>query len=1368
MTDPTHSWFGQALILATCLVISGSVIAGKPSKMPNHWIVELNDAPTLAYQGERVSLEGHVGRSAKRFEATAPAVTGQARFDSSSPAVQAYTAFLDQRRKQVLSEAAIHLGRDIVPQHVYRHTINGFSIRLSADEVARLTKLPGVKAIHPVTLHHPETDATPEMIGAPIVWNGLFNLGSARGEGVVIGVIDSGINWNSNYFSDTGGVGGHQFTNPFGQQLGLCSNASVQCNDKLVGVYDFTTEGTDGFDSGGHGTHVASIAAGVPFSFSLGGISGNFNTAGVAPHANIVSYKVCYESLPDDPDEAGCPGSAITAALEQALDDGVDVINYSLGGDGTSPWTQATGLLNFWTAGIPFVTSAGNSGPGFGSISSPANAPWVFSIGSSTHDRWIGRTARVSMFSPISHFVLYGTGPELESTLNNRTLVDAADHADGRLACSPFSSGALSNAVVVIERGECTFETKVNHAADAGAIAVLVINNEPGLPITMGGLEDTSIPSAMMSDEAGQAVLDRLALMGEEVVTLSATESIQTRPQFADMVSDFSSRGPGPGAPDVMKPNVLAPGGQFFPGSSSAAAGIIGGSVPDDNSLAFMQGTSMASPGVAGAVALLRQLHPDWTTPMLQSTLETTAAYEPVTWMAQSANLLERGAGRIQVNRAARAGLYLPISQSDFISANPASGGNPGDLNLTGIFRENCLETCATTRTVEALQDGSWDVIVSGDIDIEVSPTSFSLQAGEQQQLEISYGGTGQGQTGLLEGRIHMIPTSSSMVEQTLPVGFLAIDTLLPEAQVIEVDANRGSTVLEIPAATFMPEAVYNTSPLARPEILEFGLEQDPTRFDPFDGEGGTETFLIDVPADTLVLYAETVFSTAPDIDLFVGRDDNENGQADEEELVCVSITPDELEECLIENPQPGTWWILVQNWQASGSGEDDVRLEFVVLTADSQDYSLAARGPGLHLGGALDLDISWDQPAMRRDERWFGALGISSTPDSLADQGIVPMIVTRNQDSVAQPTTLFNGRELPVVIAPQSSHEKLFIDLPSSAEQLHVHVEGDDGVSAEIRSVGFDQLAGWAPDTPPPGTAVHASGSGSADGFELVVGDGGAPPVAARYYVVLENDSNEERLVHVRAELSESDPFDPIHPGWSPQSRDIFQGMEWRRAGGRFMVWYTYDEAGLPVFYNAVSTEAAESSVWRATLLRTTSDGERQTPNAVGEVAVTAIDEQTVSLAWRLNGAHGSEIMIPDVPLTCPEIDGEPFALTGHWFDPDVAAGGTTAVVTGQGGAFVRYYFDGEGIGRWVIAPSTGGFEDLEVLDFRGFCPNCPEQDMTLEDNSSVVGLYSVMFEDASTAIEMLEMITDEPLNDDITLDASIIRISDDIPCLN
>ncbi|MFU8832166.1 MAG: S8 family serine peptidase, partial [Wenzhouxiangella sp.] len=763
------SRIGFSVMILALLAIVTTSFARQPDTLADQWIVELVDQPTLAYTGPDAVVQADGQVPARAMAPTSPSATGQARFDAMSAPVRSYVAHLDQRRQGALADAARVLGRELAPIHVYRHVANGFSVRMSSAEAAKLATLPGVRSVRPVEIHYLELDDGPGMIHADVVWNGLPGLGQARGDGVVIGVIDTGINWSSGFFSATP-ASGHEFVNPYGTQLGLCSDAQVLCNDKLVGVWDFTTEGTQGFDPDGHGSNVASIAAGNAQSFNVFGRT--FNTSGVAPNANIVSYKACYDELPDDPERSGCTGSALTAALEQAVIDGVDVVNYSIGSDAGNPWLRSVRMLNFWEAGITFVTSAGNAGPEPGTVGAPANAPWALAVGSSTHRRWIGRQAQISG-AISSRFVMYGNGPELETTLTNRPIVVADEVGDDRLACEPFPAGSLTDKVVLVERGVCNFSTKVDHAADAGALAVLVFNSVPGLPVTMGGLEDTTIPAAMMSREEGLEAITAIANSSGPVVTLSPLEFALIKPGFGDLMASYSARGPATFAGNIMKPNVVAPGGLFI--GSELGSAILGAGVPDANSLVMMQGTSMASPHVAGAVALLRQLHPDWGPDMLQSALETTTSYQTVLSNNAPASQFDQGAGRIQVDQAAKAGLYLPVTRAQFLAANPASGGDPGSLNLAGIFSTNCNNGCSTTRTVRALQAGSWTVTVTGDLDIGVSPTSFALAAGQQQQLNISFAAD-EDASGLIEGRIILTPASNSIAVQTLPVAISADD----------------------------------------------------------------------------------------------------------------------------------------------------------------------------------------------------------------------------------------------------------------------------------------------------------------------------------------------------------------------------------------------------------------------------------------------------------------------------------------------------------------------------------------------------------------------------------------------------------------
>src|SRR5690625_2144149 len=312
--------------------------------VPGRWQVELAAPAGLNYDGATTSaVHLQSGQTqAAALAATAPHVTGQ-RYSAQSAEVRAYTAFLDNERRRFLDDASLELGRQLSAEHVYRHTLNGFSIELSNDEAEQLGQQPGVKSLRTVMAHDMHLDSGPEVIHAPDVHAGLSGLPANGGEGVIIGIIDSGINWDHPYFSDAP-LDGFHFSNPYGRHLGECRSGKARCNSKLVGVYDFTIEKTSGKDPSGHGTPVASIAAGVPIDVSLpDAIAGNYvyRTTGVAPRANIISYKVCYKKHPSNKDLDGkCEGSAIQKAWEQAVTDGVDVVNYSIGGDANDPWSS--------------------------------------------------------------------------------------------------------------------------------------------------------------------------------------------------------------------------------------------------------------------------------------------------------------------------------------------------------------------------------------------------------------------------------------------------------------------------------------------------------------------------------------------------------------------------------------------------------------------------------------------------------------------------------------------------------------------------------------------------------------------------------------------------------------------------------------------------------------------------------------------------------------------------------------------------------------------------------------------------------------------------------------------------------------------
>ncbi|HID48208.1 MAG TPA: peptidase S8, partial [Chromatiales bacterium] len=533
------------------------------------------------------------------------------------------------------TEAGGWLRRELSPQHYYRVGLTGFAASMSSAEAQRLGRMPGVKAVHPNVTYTPQLDAGPEWIGARDIWDGPAGLNS-EGEGVVIGIIDGGINWEHPFFADVGGDG-FDHTNPRGSQFGLCSQAEVLCNDKLIGVYDFTTGNTNGRDGDDHGSHVASIAAGNRIAGGLEfapGIIVPINASGVAPHANIISYKVCVADGVDG-SPGSCSGGAILAAIEQAIVDQVDVINMSLGALGVQrppPWLDliADTLLDARGVGIISSLSAGNAGPLPNTISSSGNAPWVMAAGNITHDRIFGQTA-TNLSGGVTPPPDPLVGGGLTQGLGPRRIVYAGDFgfplcgsgpAELAIGCNPgdpdpltgasnpFTPGTFNGEIVVCDRGNYGRIEKSFNVRAGGASGMILANTQNSLANIASDAH--CVPSVHIDADQGDDLRNWL-LAGDNHQGLITPLGRVQDDAFANQLSFSSSRGPNNEIAGIVKPNLVAPGSNIL-GASADGGGI-----------AFLSGTSMASPHVAGAAALLLGVNPAWTPAQVQSALETTA-----------------------------------------------------------------------------------------------------------------------------------------------------------------------------------------------------------------------------------------------------------------------------------------------------------------------------------------------------------------------------------------------------------------------------------------------------------------------------------------------------------------------------------------------------------------------------------------------------------------------------------------------------------------------------------------------------------------------------------------------------------------------
>ncbi len=713
------------------------------------YIVLLEGASLSSYQG---GLPG--------LGATNPAARGETKLDAKSPASVAYLDYLAGRHAQAISAMEQALGRSVDVPYRYDAVLNGLAVRLSAGEAKVVAGLPGVLRVERDFNRQIDTDAGPVWIGAGGIWDGSATGETSMGEGLIIGMIDTGINGDHPSFADIGGDG-YNHTNPLGagNYLGWCDLGTYTCNDKLIGVYDMTTA-NDPEDSNGHGSHTASTVAGnvlnnVLVEFPTIDITRSIS--GVAPHANIISYRGCLPS--------GCPNTATNAAINQAVLDGVDAINYSIGGGPSNPWTDSNSLafLDARGAGVWVSMSAGNNGPGAGTIGSPANSPWALSAGNATHNRTFTNTITFSGGpSALGPFegtsVTSGYGPD--------TIVHAGDYGDP-LCGTAFAPGTWAGEIVVCDRGTYALVDKVSNAQAGGAGAVVIANAD------FNGLGTNAIPHVLPSihlNYADSEALRTWLATGTGHVATITDAVVAVDDEYGDRMATGSSRGPNSPVPDVIKPDVIAPGSDILAAYKT----------PEEYNM--IGGTSMASPHTAGAALLVRSLHPDWTPAMIQSALVSTAVDDVAVkedWLTP-ADPMDMGGGRVYASNAARAGFVLDETVAGYQAANPGAGGDPSTLNLATLGQDYCAGTCTWTRVLSSTQDAavSWtaSVVTPAGMVLTVEPASFSLAAGGTQEIVVTADVDGLPLGDWAYGQVILTPSDTAIAVAHLPVA------VVPEA----------------------------------------------------------------------------------------------------------------------------------------------------------------------------------------------------------------------------------------------------------------------------------------------------------------------------------------------------------------------------------------------------------------------------------------------------------------------------------------------------------------------------------------------------------------------------------------------------------
>jgi uncharacterized repeat protein (TIGR01451 family) len=647
---------------------------------------------------------------------------------------QNYLNTLAVNRQAMLAKAEGLLGRSIEVRHVYDVILNGVSVELSAQEAEDLLGLPGIRKVLKDQDYTYTTDAGPEWIGAGAIWEGeaVPDGVGTLGEGVLVGVLDGGINFDHPSFSATPDDGFvYDWT---GDYLGVCAPGgdplyATACNDKVVGAWSYTYDSPSDVvtpeDAEGHGSHTASTVAGNFVDVDFYGT--NVTISGVAPHAQIVAYDVCYPT----PTGGQCAGEDSVAAVQQAILDGVDVINYSISG-GENPYGDGVELafLDATAAGVTVSTSAGNSGPDAETVAH--RSPWLLSTAATTHNRKF--TSDVDFSNPLYQNIttLAGEIPFTTAVLDG--LVKFAGEDGNPLGClTPgYTPNFYNGAIALIKRGTCTFSEKINAAAAAGASGVLIFTDTraPGAMSVSG----TTIPGVMLDipGTTGDAIAAWVAGAVDETVSISAYGALLSD-TYADITADFSSRGPNTTF-DVLKPDIAAPGVEILAAVADAQI------APDGvTELDLYQGTSMASPHDAGAAALLTALHPDWTPAEIKSALMLTAFDGLLKEDKETpADPFDIGAGRIQLELAGLTGLVMDESIANYEAADPALGGDVRTLNTASVYNSGCVGECSWTRTFTSVADLPATYTVSAPAWITVDPATFTINPGAEQIITIT------------------------------------------------------------------------------------------------------------------------------------------------------------------------------------------------------------------------------------------------------------------------------------------------------------------------------------------------------------------------------------------------------------------------------------------------------------------------------------------------------------------------------------------------------------------------------------------------------------------------------------------------------
>ncbi|KAB2608971.1 subtilisin-like protease SBT5.4 [Pyrus ussuriensis x Pyrus communis] len=584
----------------------------------------------------------------------------------------------------------------------YKHGFSGFAAKLTGSQAKKISECSGVVHVRPNSFYTPHTTRSWDYLGLSSHSPTNLMHETNMGDGVIIGIIDTGI-WPESKMLKDDGVG------PIPTRWkGRCVsrsegdfNATTACNRKLIGAKMFikgfiheqpfnkteflVVDYYSARDAYGHGTHTATTAAGsFVANASYKGLALGVVRGG-APRAHLAVYKACWRQSGPKP---SCTDADLLKAFDEAIHDGVDVLSISIGSDDPNFKFEevdmhngiATGSFYAVAKGITVVCSAGNAGPAPQTVSNVA--PWIITVAATTMDRSFPTPITLGNNKTLLGQALF-VGKEVGfAGLVHLESLEPFHTADG--ACYSFR---VNNNTLVDGNVAIYFTTEIWQeyvaacaVARAGGVGLIIARN----PSSLNYSDD--FPFIGVDYELGTEIMSYIRSTRSPIVKLSPSKTLTGKP-VSTKVAPFSSRGPNAIAPTILKPDIAAPG-----------VNILAANPAGDGGFELMWGTSMAAPHIAGIVALLKSLHPDWSPAAMKSALVTTAWKtdpfgEPI--FAEGAGLkladpFDYGGGLVNPNKAAHPGLIYDMGTNDYINHLCAFGYDTSTVTLLVEHATSC------------------------------------------------------------------------------------------------------------------------------------------------------------------------------------------------------------------------------------------------------------------------------------------------------------------------------------------------------------------------------------------------------------------------------------------------------------------------------------------------------------------------------------------------------------------------------------------------------------------------------------------------------------------------------------------------------